>query len=113
MQQLHMVPGLSGKKIKKLNISRLVDYAINNNGVVKPIIIPADDLSFPALTNPSIAEKNGELYICLRNMSHTLFHAENDRFHHILGKNVLCNKEDENNDIKKIKMLCNFLLLYF
>jgi hypothetical protein len=79
-----------------LNISRLVDYAINNNGVVKPIIIPADDLSFPALTNPSIAEKNGELYMCLRNMSHTLFHAENDRFHHILGKNVLCNKEDEN-----------------
>ncbi len=62
-----------------------VQFALNNGGVIKPLLINSSDLSGPSLTNPSIFIVDGKILVNIRNVNYTLYHSELSRFEHVWG----------------------------
>ncbi len=62
-----------------------VQYALNNGGIIKPLLINSSDLSGPSLTNPSVLVVDGKILVNIRNVNYTLYHSELNRFEHMWG----------------------------
>lgn len=63
-----------------------VKLAIENGGIIKPLLINPEDLSGPSLTNPSVMVlNNNKIIVNIRNVNYTLYHAELNRFEHLWG----------------------------
>jgi predicted GH43/DUF377 family glycosyl hydrolase len=65
--------------------TNFVKYALSNGGNIKPLLIKSQDLSGPALTNPSVLVVNGEILVNIRNVNYTLYHSELSKFEHKWG----------------------------
>lgn len=70
--------------------------ALANGGVIKPLLTNSEDLSGPALTNPSIIVRNGKILVNIRNVNYTLYHAELNRFEHMWGPLSYIHPEQDN-----------------
>jgi predicted GH43/DUF377 family glycosyl hydrolase len=62
-----------------------VKLALQNGGVIKPLLISSQDLSGPSLTNPSVLVTDNKILVNLRNINYTLYHSELNRFEHMWG----------------------------
>jgi hypothetical protein len=63
----------------------LVQESIKNQGFIKPLIIPSDQMIGISLMNPSIININDTLYINLRNVNYSLYHSETRDTEHVYG----------------------------
>jgi len=62
-----------------------VKYALHNGGKICPLLIPAEDLNGPSLTNPSVLVKDDRIIVNVRNVNYTLYHSELNKFEHMWG----------------------------
>ncbi len=62
-----------------------VQFALNNDGIIKPLLINSSDLTGPSLTNPSVLVVDGKILVNIRNVNYTLYHSELSRFEHMWG----------------------------
>ena len=62
-----------------------VKFALDNGGVIKPLLINHKDLSGPSLTNPSVFVFQGKILVNIRNVNYTLYHSELNKFEHMWG----------------------------
>jgi hypothetical protein len=62
-----------------------VKLALENGGLIKPLLIDSKDLPGPSLTNPSVLVVNGKILVNIRNVNYTLYHSELNKFEHVWG----------------------------
>lgn len=62
-----------------------VKFALENGGVIKPLLINPKDLSGPSLTNASVLVVDNKILVNIRNVNYTLYHSELNRFEHMWG----------------------------
>ena len=62
-----------------------VKLALENGGIIKPLLIKPEDLIGPSITNPSVFIYQNKILVNLRNVNYTLYHAELNRFEHMWG----------------------------
>lgn len=62
-----------------------VKIALENGGIIKPLLIDSKDLSGPSLTNPSVLVVNDKILVNIRNVNYTLYHSELSKFEHLWG----------------------------
>jgi predicted GH43/DUF377 family glycosyl hydrolase len=70
-------------------------FALENGGSIHPLIIPSETLMGPAITNPSIYNDNGKIFVNLRNINYTLYHSEKRKFEHHWGPLVYIHPEND------------------
>jgi hypothetical protein len=69
---------------------------LQNGGSIHPLLIPSSELnSFPSLTNPTIYNDNGKLYVNVRNINYTLYHSEKKKYEHQWGPLVYIHPEND------------------
>lgn len=79
-------------------MNNFVKDVLENGGSIHPLLIPSTELnSFPSLTNPTVYNDNGKLYVNIRNINYTLYHSEKKKFEHQWGPLVYIHPE---NDLK-------------
>ena len=76
-------------------IDNFVKNVVNNGGSITPLLVSAQDIPNPSLTNPSILNDNGQILVNLRNVNYALYHSENNVNEHHWGP--LCYLHPENN----------------
>ena len=76
-------------------MNNFVKLALENGGLIKPLMIPPKDFMGPSLTNPSILVVNGSIIVNIRNINYTLYHSELDKFEHIWGPMVYIHPEND------------------
>ena len=62
-----------------------VKLALENGGIIKPLLIKPEDLLGPSITNPSVFIYQNKILVNLRNVNYTLYHAELNRYEHMWG----------------------------
>lgn len=62
-----------------------VKLALENGGVIKPLLIHSGDLCGPSLMNPSVLVNQDGIIVNIRNVNYTLYHSELNRFEHTWG----------------------------
>jgi len=72
----------------------LAQECLSSKGFLRPLLVPKNGMVGPSLTNPSILNKNGELFVNLRNINYVLYHSEGGVFEHSWGP--LCYLHQEN-----------------
>lgn len=60
-----------------------------------PLFFDSKEYKGPAITNPSIFNKDGQLYVLLRNVNYTLYHAERGKNPHEWGPLIYIHREDD------------------
>lgn len=77
-------------------MNNFVKDVLNNGGSIHPLLIPSNELnSFPALTNPTVYNDNGKLYVNIRNINYTLYHSEKKKYEHQWGPLVYIHPEND------------------
>lgn len=66
-------------------MDNFVKLALNNSGIIKPLLIPTQMMDGPSLTNPSVLVINNAIITNIRNVNYTLYHAELNKFEHRWG----------------------------
>jgi hypothetical protein len=79
-------------------MNNFVKDILENGGSIHPLLIPSSDLDkLPSLTNPTVFNDNGKLYVNIRNINYTLYHSEKKIYEHQWGPLVYIHPE---NDLK-------------
>jgi hypothetical protein len=96
---------------------------LENGGIVRPLLVPHQNLNGPSLCNPSVLNKEGEIIINLRNINYVLHHSEQGKYEHSWGplcylhgendqrlftKNIFCTL-NENLEVVKFDTIDTFL----
>lgn len=69
-----------------MKITNLVQYALDNNGSIIPLLVDPTLTNGTGLMNPSIfIDDNGSILCNVRHVNYTLFHSEGKQFHHYYG----------------------------
>lgn len=66
-------------------MSNFVKLALENGGIIKPLLIKPEDLSGPSLMNPSVIVMDDKIIVNIRNVNYTLYHSELNKFEHVWG----------------------------
>lgn len=72
-----------------------VKAALDNGGVLKPLIIPSNLTNGTGLCNPSVFTENGKILVNLRHIQYTLYHSELCKYEHQYGPLVYLNPEND------------------
>lgn len=72
-----------------------VKSALENGGVLKPLIIPSELTNGTGLCNPSVFTENGKILVNLRHIQYTLYHSELCNYEHQYGPLVYLNPEND------------------
>lgn len=70
-------------------------YALNNGGILRPLVIPAELTQGTGLMNPSILNDNGKLLVNLRHVNYTFYHSEKKTFQHQWGPLTYLHPEND------------------
>jgi hypothetical protein len=77
-------------------MNNFVKDVLENDGLIRPLLIPSTDLnSFPSLTNPTVYNDNGKIYVNIRNINYTLYHSEKKIYEHQWGPLVYIHPEND------------------
>lgn len=77
-------------------MNNFVKDVVESGGSIHPLLIPSSELnSFPSLTNPTVYNDNGKLYVNIRNINYTLYHAEKKKYEHQWGPLVYIHPEND------------------
>jgi hypothetical protein len=74
---------------------QFVKAVIENNGTIKPLLVPADKTKGTGLFNPTIFNNNGKIIGNIRHCQYTIYHSELGRFHHDWGPLVYLHPEND------------------
>lgn len=66
-------------------MNNFVKYAIDNGGMLRPLLVPSELTGGTGLMNPSIYNDNGQLKTSIRHVNYTFYHAEKRHFQHQFG----------------------------
>jgi hypothetical protein len=66
-------------------MNNFVKYALDNGGIIKPLLVSPEELEGPSLTNPSVLVIDDKIIVNIRNVNYTLYHSELNRFEHMWG----------------------------
>lgn len=72
-----------------------VKHSLDFGGSIHPLILPIEDLKGPSLTNPSVYNDNGKIFVNLRNINYTLYHAEKNKYENHWGPLVYIHPEND------------------
>lgn len=72
-----------------------VKLALENGGVIKPLIIPAEYTNGTGLCNPSVLVDGENILVNVRHVQYTLYHTELQKFEHQYGPLVYLNPEND------------------
>jgi hypothetical protein len=72
-----------------------VKLALDNGGVIKPLIIPPEHTNGTGLCNPSVFVENGKILVNVRHIQYTLYHSELNKYEHQYGPLVYLNPEND------------------
>ena len=72
----------------------LGQLALENGGIIKPLIIPSEYTNGTGLMNPSILIKDDKIIIILRHVNYTIYHSEKKIFLHEWGPLVYVHPEN-------------------
>jgi hypothetical protein len=72
-----------------------VKYALENGGVIKPLIIPAEHTNGTGIMNPSIFIDNGKILVNIRHVNYTFYHSEKKLFQHQWGPLTYVHPEND------------------
>jgi hypothetical protein len=70
-------------------------YALNNGGILRPLVIPSELTQGTGLMNPSILNDNGKLLVNLRHVNYTFYHSEKKTFQHQWGPLTYLHPEND------------------
>ena len=73
----------------------LAKVAINNGGIVKPLVIPSILTQGTGLMNPSILNDNGKILVNIRHVNYTFYHSEKKTFQHQWGPLTYLHPEND------------------
>lgn len=77
-------------------MNNFVKDVLENGGIIQPLLIPSSELnSFPSLTNPTVYNDNGKIYVNIRNINYTLYHSEKKIYEHQWGPLVYIHPEND------------------
>jgi len=77
-------------------MNNFVKLALENGGIIKPLLMKPEDLYGPSLTNPSVLVSNGKILVNIRNVNYTLYHSELNKFEHKWGPLSYIHPENDN-----------------
>ena len=67
-------------------MNNFVKDVLENDGIIQPLLIPSSELNgFPSLTNPTVYNDNGKIYVNIRNINYTLYHSEKKNIRTSMG----------------------------
>lgn len=69
--------------------------AIDNGGMIKPLLVPVEQSKGLGLMNPSIINDDGKLRVILRNVNYTFYHSEKKIFQHQFGPLTYIHPEND------------------
>ena len=69
--------------------------ALDNGGIIKPLIIPSNLTNGLGLMNPSILVENDKVRVILRAVNYTFYHSEKKLFQHPWGPLTYLHPEDD------------------
>lgn len=72
-----------------------VKLALENGGIIKPLLIPPHELSGPSCMNPSVLVVDDKILVNIRNVNYTLYHSEMNVFEHSWGPLVYVHPEND------------------
>lgn len=72
-----------------------VQYCLNNNGSIHPLLIDPSLTNGTGLMNPSVFVDGGVIRCIVRHVNYTLFHSEGKKFHHFYGPLQYIHPEDD------------------
>ena len=72
-----------------------VKYVLENGGVIKPLIIPAELTNGTGLCNPSVFVEDDKILVNLRHIQYTLYHSELQKYEHQYGPLVYLNPDND------------------
>lgn len=75
--------------------SSLTKFALQNGGIIRPLIIPAEQTQGTGLMNPSIMNDNGTLRVNIRHVNYTFYHSEKKTFQHQWGPLTYLHPEND------------------
>jgi hypothetical protein len=67
------------------DLPSFVSIALENGGLIKPLIIPSSDTNGTGLMNPSILVEDDKIRVILRHVNYTFYHSEKKLFQHQYG----------------------------
>lgn len=73
----------------------LAKVAINNGGVLKPLIIPSMLTQGTGVMNPSILNDDGKIMVNIRHVNYTFYHSEKKTFQHPWGPLTYLHPEND------------------
>jgi len=76
-------------------MNNFVKLALENGGIIKPLLIPPEKLSGPSCMNPSVLVVDGKILVNIRNVNYTLYHSEMNVFEHTWGPLVYVHPEND------------------
>lgn len=77
-------------------MTNFVKRALESGGIIKPLLIPPNDMEGPSLTNPSVLNINDTIVVNIRNVNYTLYHSELNKFEHRWGPLSYIHPEHDN-----------------
>lgn len=72
-----------------------VKLALDNGGIIRPLIIPSELNSGLGIMNPSIYNHDGKIIVNLRAVNYTFYHSEKKIFQHPYGPLTYLHPEDD------------------
>lgn len=82
-----------------------VKFALNQGGIIRPLIIPSEYTNGTGLCNPSILVHDNYILVNLRHIQYTLYHSENNNFESPYGPLVYYHPENDNT-LRTTNFLC-------
>lgn len=76
-------------------MTNLAKLALDNGGILKPIIIDSNLTNGTGLFNPSVLVKDDQIYVNVRHCQYTLYHAEKNVYEHPWGPLLYFNPEND------------------
>lgn len=73
-----------------------VKHALNNGGIIKPLIIPSELTNGTGLCNPTVLVTDNKILVNVRHIQYTLYHSELKNYEHPYGPLVYLNPDNDN-----------------
>lgn len=73
-----------------------VKHALNNGGIIKPLIVPSELTNGTGLCNPTVLIVDSKIIVNIRHIQYTLYHSELKNYEHPYGPLVYLNPDNDN-----------------
>jgi len=76
-------------------MSNFANYCLDNDGIIKPLVIPSKFTNGTGLFNPSVFVEGNKILVNVRHCQYTLYHSELNNYEHQWGPLLYLNPEND------------------